>query len=151
MSLRCCCTQHNLHIRFQWMILILLSSTAEYAARELQLRKHTNLRQTSNIIATTVGNDMTSRHCAVRCSRNIACDAYNYGMTSHGKWICEEIKDGGSFPGSIENEVGWSYYMYKGYTIYLQQSFIHYVIHVRVYKSTSISYRLYHHAFFPRH
>ena len=122
MAFRYCGTQHR-HIRLPWIILILrvLSSSADHATEQLQLRKHINLRQTNNVIASAVGNDLTSRHCAVRCSNNKTCDAYNCGMTSDGEWICEEIKNDENSPGTSQNEVGWSYY--EGYTSYMYQYF----------------------------
>ena len=111
------CEAVNKNTYFQLFILITLSTTVQPAARQLQLRKFVSFCQTNNIIKATVGQTLTSGYCAVRCSRNSACDAYNYGVTSDGNRICEEVIEYQNSARMIVYEEGWSFY--AGETIVL--------------------------------
>ena len=88
----------------------MLWTIVEPVARQLQLRKDVNLRQTNNIIASTTGKDLTSKHCAVRCLRKSDCSAFNFGVTSDGTRICEEIADDQHLSASVLTANNWSYY-----------------------------------------
>ena len=102
----------------KYCVLCLLTPV-EPVARQLNLHKHDNSRQTNAILELTIGNNLTWQHCAVRCARESNCRAFNFGVTSDGKRICEEITNYQISSIIVVTEDGWS--CYTGLTCYLMQ------------------------------
>ena len=116
------CLNRKIHLAkfsLNLLTIIFLLTTVQPAVRQLNLHKHDNSRQINAILELTIGNHLTSKQCAVRCARKIKCRAFNFGVTSDGIPICEEITNHRTTSIIVVEEDGWSHY--AGRTRYLMQ------------------------------
>ena len=104
------CSRDLAKFLFKFILTLLtVLEAVKPVSRQLQLRKFANSRQINDIQASIIDSDLTSRECAVRCSR-MKCSAFNHVVTSDGTHICEVVTYNSNAPKYFVTEHGWSYY-----------------------------------------